>query len=310
MAGGLDVNFENDSDNQPKHKPMREVVHRIDLPLKPGASDEDVFDALLATQPDQLIPWETCVLPSLGLYYGWDEGSVFVRAMTQTAEKVLASPRLAQTGQSIDYMLRECCKFPPDFNPADLLVGDQIFLLYYIRGITFGNDYEFMATCTNCSSISTHNYDLNNLAGSIKFADKNLGSEPFKIVLPYCSEVAGREVYVHVRFMRCSDSANAAARRKVLNKYSKAKDKTSLIDETISDSFDQVIVSVMGSQDQFKKKQFIERLHSRDTSAIREWLKDNTPGVDPTITMNCPSCDQEFTIALPITEHFFRPAKQ
>ena len=50
-------------------------------------------------------------------------------------------------------------------------------------------------------------------------------------------------------------------------------------------------------------------LIGRDTAAIREWLRENTPGIDSTVTITCPSCDTSFTVELPITESFFRPTQ-
>lgn len=282
-------------------------------------TNEQLLQSIIDAPTEKLIPWEDCHLPSKGIYYGWSDGVVQVRAMGQTAEKVLATQRLAQSGQSIDYLFRECCRFPEGFDPVDLLLGDRVFLLYYLRGITHGNIYEFAVTCPNedCRAVSTHSYDLNNLAGTIKWADSSLGQEPFKIVLPYMSKVVGKELYIGVRFLRGYDANDILAKRK-MNKKLQAKPGqskpgarrfTPTIDDSISDNLAKVIVSVMGVEDKFVIKSFVERLHAQDTAEIREWLKDHTPGIDTTVSLTCPECDTEFTVELPITENFFRPSK-
>ena len=71
-----------------------------------------------------------------------------------------------------------------------------------------------------------------------------------------------------------------------------------------------IIVSVMGVTDTFSIRQIVDKLHATDTAAIREWMKENTPGIDNTVTVECPECGQDFTVELPITESFFRPSKQ
>jgi hypothetical protein len=164
------------------HVPMG----NMDDLVRPGGSNEDFLDSILQAPEEKLIPWEECHLPSGGRYYGWQDGTVMVRAMGQTAEKILATDRLQQSGQSIDMLFKECCRFPDGFDPADLLLGDRIFLLYFLRGITHGNLYEFAITCPNsaCEQLSTHTYDLNQLAATIHRGDPKLGAEPFDVELP------------------------------------------------------------------------------------------------------------------------------
>jgi hypothetical protein len=302
---------------------MDASVSDLSRMINSGMSNEELLQQIIQTPADQLIPWEECHLPSRGLYYGWNDGVIMVRAMGQTAEKVLATQRLAQSGQSIDYLFRECCQFPPGFDSADLLLGDRVFLLYYIRGITHGNLYEFAITCPNeaCASMTTHTYDLNELAQTIVWAKPELGTEPFKIRLPYLSKATGRDFYVGVRYLRGADVNDMIAKRKMRKKlFAKPGVKTrglqnnqrqaEVLDDSSTENMSKVIVSVMDVQDPFMIAQFIEKMHAQDTAAVREWLRENTPGIDNTVSVECPNCNQEFTVELPITESFFRPTKQ
>jgi len=306
---------------------MRMEAHPVDLGSVMGKStnNEEFLRQLLELPEEKLIPWEECTLPSKGIYYNWPDGVVMVRAMGQAAEKVLATQRLAQTGQSIDYLFRECCKFPNGFDPADLLLGDRVFLLYYLRGITHGNMYEFMISCPQCESIGTHKYDLNDLATTIKWADASLGKEPFKVVLPYMSKATNREVFVGLRYLRATDANEMISQRKfrkqnfsrpansvrsgaLPSQRMRAKQEATL-DETVTENLEKMIVSVMGVTDLMAIKAFVQKLHSTDTATIREWMRDNSPGIDTTVLITCPSCDHEFRAELPISENFFRPVK-
>ena len=288
---------------------------------RPGTTPEEFLNELLNIPEEQLIPWEECHVPSRGLYYGWPDGVVMVKAMGQAAEKILATQRLAQSGQSIDYLFRSCCKFPDGFDPADLLLGDRVFLLYFLRGITYGNIYEFMLTCPNpdCQASNTHQYDLNELASTIVWSDSALGREPFRVDLPYLSKATGREVWVGVRFLRAVDANDMIAKRKMRKKLfarpggprsrnMQSAQQTQQLDETISENMEKIIVSVMGVADTFQIRNFITRMHSQDTTTVREWLRNHTPGIDNTINIECPDCNNDFTTELPITESFFRPA--
>lgn len=319
-----------------------ETINRMDASINdlsslvgPSTTNEELVARLISLGDDKLIPWEECHLPSKGIYYNWPDGMVMVRAMGQTAEKVLATQRLAQSGQSIDYLFRECIRFPEGFDPVDLLLGDRVFLLYYIRGITHGNMYEFAITCPNtvCNAVTTHSYDLNELSNTIKWAKSELGAEPFRVNLPYMSKALGREFWVGIRHLRGYDANDILAKKKMKKKMfakpgggvktrnpragegmpldtRRQQQQSQALDDSVSENMNKIIVSVMGVTDTFSIRQIVDKLHATDTAAIREWMKENTPGIDNTVTVECPECGQDFTVELPITESFFRPSKQ
>lgn len=312
----------NINDDQPVSLPNKMEAHHGSVEIEnPNMSNEELLDVILNAPSEKLIPWEECTLPSMGYYYGWQDGVVKVRAMGQKAEKILATQRLAASGQSIDYLFRECCKFPENFDPAELLLGDRVFLLYFLRGITHGNMYEFAVECPNpeCGATQTYSYDLNGLAATIKPANRALGKEPFRVVLPYLSQSMGREVWVGVRFLRAYDANDLVARRRNVRKTQKKRGPANVndqarqmveIDNTLDDNLEKLIVNVMGVDDRAKIRQLVNRLHAQDTATIREWVKENTPGIDSTIEIDCQQCGNEFSVELPITDSFFRPSKR
>ncbi len=298
---------------------IRQSVGRIEG-VSQGVSDTDLLDALLNAPAASLIPWETCQLPSQGIYYNWPAGStVEVRAMSQNDEKILANQRLAKSNQSIEALFRACCRFPENFDPIDLLIGDRTFLLYYLRGITHGHEYEFVMTCPNqtCGKVSTHCYDLNLLIQTVRVADHSLGAEPFIIELPHLSATVKRSFTVGLRFLRAGDINAMAGRYRagqrlqrgqtVRNRQANNGQVPADLDGLITEQLEHAIVSVLGVDDRFKVKQFVERLHATDAGTIRQWLKEHTPGIDTTVDVTCPECEVVSTVELPITESFFRP---
>lgn len=316
-----------DGSNTPLPEQPLDKVSGVNLGLKhvdlksiiaPTDSNEQILDKLLNLAPDSLIPWETCVLPSRGLYYSWGTDRIKIRAMNLVAEKYLATQRLAQTGENIDYVLRHCCEFPSGFDVNDLLIGDKTFILYYLRGITYGNMYEFLATCNNCSSVDTYKYDINELAQTITYAKQELGQEPFKLVLPYISSATGKDIFINIRFMRSHDLRFIMSKRRTLGRaFNEAHSADPRVqnkraadaDTDITENLERIIVSVMGVSDPYTISKFVSQLHAHDTAYIREWLKDNTPGINSRVDMLCKKCSAKFTIELPLTESFFRPAK-
>lgn len=281
------------------------------LDIDTKSSDSDVLDALINAPKDKLIPWESCVLPSHGAYYDGriPGGKVEVRAMGIQAEKVLATQRLAQSGESIDWLFKECVRFPdPEFDPLDLLVGDRVFLLFYLRGITHGNFYEFLVQCSdeNCKHKCACEYDLNTIADTLTTPNYEIGDEPFKVVLPYFSKIVERDVWVKVRLLRGRDMQRMMQK----HKFSKRAGIATTIDQTVEENLSMVIVEAMGSKEPYKISSFIEKMHSLDTATVREFLRENTPGIDATIEVQCDECGNTMKTELPVTETFFRPSKQ
>lgn len=279
-------------------------------PVDPVKGPQDILDQVLQLQTDQMMPWEEVVLPSQGVYYDGavPDGRVKIRPMGLDAEKILATQRLAQSGKSIEWLFRKCIQFDNKFDPVNLLVGDRVFLLYYLRGITFGNDYEFIVKCTNeeCGKSNTQTYNLNDLQNTIIRPDRSLGTEPFKVALPHLSKITNSDFWVKVRLMRGYDLQSIMNNRKVAKKIGGGR-TVDTIDDTLEDNLNMLIVEAMGSNDRSKIKTLVSKMHSTDTSAIREFLRKYSPGIDATIDISCSECSNEMKMELPITESFFRP---
>lgn len=293
---------------------------------------EEILDQVLNQKDEELLPWETVVLPSKGLYYDGQipNGAVEARPMGLYADKVLTTQRLVKTGQAIDYIFKHCVRLPDGVDQLELLASDRIFLLYYLRGITHGNEYEFVLQCPYCDQKSQHEYDLNDLWETKQGPPLDENGvplqEPFKVVLPYLSERTGQEFWVKVRFMRGRDSMDMlganmpkadglprrARNRKKRGKYTydPIKERTEDLDETLEKNINRIIVEAMGSDDSNKIKKLVDNMHSKDIAAITDFLRDNSPGIDTAIETDCPSCQAIISAPLPITETFFRPEKR
>jgi hypothetical protein len=291
-------------------------------------TDKETLDFILSKNENELVPWETMTLPSEGAYYDGQipGGVVKVRPMGIFAEKALTTMRLAKTGEALDMIFENCVQYPnAGFNPQNLVVGDSTFLLFYLRGITFGNMYEFIVRCTNpeCGHAMTKTFDLNTLQATIKKPISEGGKfvdEPFEHELPYLSKTMGKSVKVKIRLMRRYDMRDIMVSKKIQGRllsptnvqatslskgFQKAVVKQSMND-MVEKNLRLVVVEAMGEKDRFKIDNLVARLTSTDTSSIRDKLDKMSPGIDTTVTVMCDECDNEMKVPLPITESFFR----
>jgi hypothetical protein len=291
----------------------------------PSGDPEKLLDQVLSKNPDSLLPWEDCQLPSRGVYYGGaiPEGMIKVRPMGITVDKILATQRLARSGQALDMIFRHCVQLPNGFDHLDLLDGDRSFLLYYLRGVTHGNEYEFMVKCTdpNCGQTSIQEYDLNQLYETARGPDPELGAEPFIVKLPFLSRELGTDFWVKIRYLRGRDTlamlgSRQAQKQKMgprnyipQDEYEGAvKREGETLNQTLERNLNLVIEEAMGSRNRDKIKQLVDRLHSSDVAVIRDIL-NKAPGINTLIETDCEECGQTMLIDLPITDQFFRPKK-
>lgn len=292
--------------------------------IPPGASDEEVAEILARTSNEEYNPFHKVQIPSLGKYYGWPTGYVEVRAMDQEADKVLATEQLVKSGQAIDMILSKFVRLPGGMDVLDLINGDRVYLLYYLRGHSHGPKYEFIATCSECNHSGPYVYDLVQLQETVVWYNPDLGPEPFKIVLPIFSKVIGREAYVQIRWPRGRDTQELVASMRLKNKIQagtavasnrrnrrkqavkQSVDNPKALNDAVTDNLESLIVSFMGNTDRMVIKQNVEKMHQTDTATIRKWINDNIPGPDTSIELKCSSCEATMSIPLPITESFFR----
>lgn len=307
MSDKKEINIDDLEDNE-INRNIRMNSNPKEVNNDKNLSDSDILDKIINTSDEELMPWEDITLPSLGLYYDGEipNGAVKVKPMGLKEEKILSTQRLVKSGQALDLLFKNCVRFPnQNFDNVNLLIGDRNFLMYYIRGITFGNNYEFTVKCRNkdCGKMITSSYDLNRLASTIRWGKNDL-KEPFKISLPYLSTITGRDFYVKVRFLRGYDT-------KVMMRDAEIQESirdgnTITINDALEKHLSLIIVEAMGESDYNKISALVNKLHSRDSSVIRNFVNNNDPGVDTMIEIQCPHCKEIHKMELPITETFFR----
>ena len=110
--------------------------------LKPAEAKARNKNRYNFTEPE-LIP-----LPSGGiLYQGITtdqevlKGFIRMRQMTIKEEEVLSTSRFAKTGSTTRMVISRCIE--SDIDAKDILLFDSNFLLFYLRKISYGDDYSF-----------------------------------------------------------------------------------------------------------------------------------------------------------------------
>ncbi len=256
------------------------------------------LDELLAGIKDQVHRYEEKTLPSRGKFYDGtvapSNGVIHVRCMTGEEEQILATPRYIKKGQAINMIFKNCVREP--IIPEKLLTMDRTWLLIFLRGISYGPDYEVEVRCTECGTKFPSNIDLDTDL-QVNYCKNDYGPENLKDVLPK----SGYSISYRLPTGK-DENMIQDYRDKRIKKN--ADDES---DDTWNYRASLLINDIEGMAEKDALQVLIRRLPIQDVSYIRTLLNDQSFGVDTKVEIACPSCSEGFKVEMPMDTNFFFP---
>lgn len=247
------------------------------------------------------IPVETIPLPSAGRVYPahhplHGRETVDIKAMTAREEDILTSPAYLKKGTVISELIKSCLT-DKSINPVDMLTGDRNALMVAIRITGYGPDYDAELECNECSNKAPRNFNLGELPlKRLEISPVQEGLNLFEFVLPYSKKS------VRFRFLTGRDEEeilHTAEKQKKLGLQGNSSVTTNLLYS---------IVSVDGIEDRGKIANFVRMMPARDSLALRNYIRDNEPGITMKQDVTCPSCGHTEEVSMPIGVSFLWPA--
>lgn len=254
------------------------------------------LQSLLATLRSQSANFEEIKLPSLGRFYDGSDGPangiLHIRPMTGEEEEILATQRFVKRGKAINMIFSKCME--ETFKPENLLSIDRTFLLIYLRGISYGTEYEVEVKDPETDRKFSTVIDLDSL--NIEFCPENYG--------PVLSDVLPRSGFnVDYRLSRGRDEI-------ALQEYRERKTKQGSEDQT-DDSLifrtAQLVNSIQGVTDKYELQLLIKSLPIQDVSYLRNIISEPPFGIDTKVSIMSPISSDEFEVELPLEANFFFP---
>jgi len=240
-------------------------------------------------------PTETIDLPSGGKLYPEGHplrsGKIDIKYMTAKEEDILTSTNLIQKGVVIDRLM-DSIIVTPGVKSADLFVGDLNAVMVAARILGYGKDYETELPCMQCSTKFPHSVDLTSL--DMTTVENAPEVNEFSATLP-------TGVKVTFKLLTRQDELEIEKEVAALKKFNKSIEG----DTTVRLNY--MITSVNGNSDKKVIRQFSEAMIMRDLRALREEIKRVSPDVNFEVEANCPSCDNEVKVRMPMGVNFFWP---
>ncbi len=281
-------------------------------PVKNARPGDTFYENLQPSQPSTMFlpPAEFIELPSHGLLYHnitddpdiLEKGGIRIRPMTVNEEKILSTTRLVKSGQALDMIFQNVIqskgKNGAPLDASQLLSSDRVFIMLWLRSISYGNEYKFNIQCPSCQQRFEQAVDLSN--HPVKEMDTtNPPREPFTFTLPFANYT------LTYRLPRGVDEIE-------LIKMGNAAKKVNQTDDSIVKRLHSLILKVEKDGQEIPTHQigaFVESMIGGDASAFRQELEKVDAGIEDIKDIACPSCGYEFDSPIPITENFFRSTR-
>lgn len=241
--------------------------------------------------------YEEVTLPSRGKFYDENiappNGVIHIRTMTGEEEHILATPRFLKKGQAINMIFNNCVM--ENIQPEKWLTIDRTYLLIYLRGISYGPEYEVEVKCPSCGARFSTAIDLD--AMTLRFCPEDYVAESLHDVLP----TTGYKFSYRLSTVRDEQAISDYRERRVKEFGDQAADDTwtyraaTLIDQ------------IEGLDTHRELQTLISRLPINDVTYLKNLLNDTPFGVDTKIGIVCPMCAEDFEIELPLEASFFSP---
>jgi len=212
-------------------------------------------------------------LPSLGTsIYGLETPFVHIRPMTFADEKaVLASKKK----QGMNILLSRCIE--EDIDPRTLLLQDKLTILFHLRAISIGENYEFNITCQECDTVNETRVDI------LKSFPCNYAEEPVEKTVRVKLPASGKEVVL----------------KRALS-YELEEDQLRVMNELW-----RYMIEIEGITNAKVRAQVVDYLPRKDIHFMVKEIMMSDIGIDQKFIFICSKCGHEELEELKLTSDFF-----
>jgi hypothetical protein len=244
--------------------------------------------------PDELkVPYDVLELPSQGLLYPNKKSTVKVEYLTAMDETILTSPNLSQNGKFLSVLLDRKVK-DLGFPTEDLLEGDRLAILIWLRSTGYGEIYNQQVYDSNVNDFVTSEINLTDLKQKKLEISPDENSE-FDYLLP------NKKYLVKFKFTTGKDE-------EIIDTIDEDRQKRygSEISERVMIKLEQQVTEINGERDKIKISNILKKLPILDARHLRKYISDNEPGMNLNVKASIPGGGSVDTF-LRFTRDFFWP---
>ena len=272
------------------------------------------------------VQYDVLPLPSNGECYPNKKSRIPVAYMTAMDENIIASPNMYRDGRVIDVILKRKI-LDKSFDVDRMCTGDRDAIALWLRATGYGVDFPIVATNPDTGKQYNVNVDLSafkprefTLKGDENGWFDYVTESGTEIKFTYISKkdedtlrdnIAKSVIDIErANIIRYAGYIKAASVRSALSEEDKqyvddaADDITATVEENVGEeSVDEVFpksiteqmlmytMAVDGNTDPEYIRSYVENMRSKEALAYRNYILQNRPGMDLSITINVPESD-------------------
>lgn len=262
------------------------------------------LQSLLDSVKENTFVYEEIILPSMGKFYdgtnGPTNGKLHIRPMTGAEEQILATQRLVKKGVAINMIFDKCIKESKQYSSEKLLESDRNFLLIYLRGISYGPEYDVEVTCPVTDRVFNYTINLDTDL-SVTRCPEDFGPENLHDTLPSSGLMFTYRLPSGIDNQKIMDHKERNAKFDM----SGQTDDTFLYRTAL-------LINEIGNEnvsitDEKEILILLKNLKIDDVAYLRNVITNEPFGVDTKITITSPYTQTDFVQELPFGTSFFLP---
>lgn len=237
---------------------------------------------------------EKITLPSNGVFYDQDFPiNLVIRSLTTNEEQLLYG---SITETVIDKILSNCIVEPANFPIDELIPADKTFILFKLRILSYGQEYNQTIYCPYCNHEGVAILDLDQLPCDELDEDKI--KLPLKLTLPMSKDVIELKVLTEKDYKTIKERAQKVSKRLSLP-FGQVEHKL---------RFAKQIKSINGEKvDSFLAEKYYGEMHVRDVKYIESALNSLKVGYQGVLEAICPACERDILVPFEMTSEFLNP---
>jgi len=218
--------------------------------------------------PEELrTPYDIIELPSQALLYPNRKSNVKVEYLTARDESIITSPNIVANNKVVDTLLERKVK-DLGFDVTELLEGDRVAILVYLRVTGFGSDYTQLVWNDKKSEYEEGVVDLSSLKPK-KLTIKPDEDNNFDYELPISKKK------IKFRFLNSKDDQEID----IIDEQYMKRNNTEISNRIII-TLERQVVSIDGETDKIKLSSILKNLKIMDSRSLRKYISDIEPGLN------------------------------
>lgn len=241
---------------------------------------------------EMLSPYDIIELPSEGKLYSNNLSKVKIEYLNALDESILTSPNIAKNGKFLDILVKRKTKDLNGLDPLDLLLGDRLAIIVYLRVTGFGPIYNVPIQVDGSDKIIMGEVDLTTIKPkklSINPDEKN----EFEFKLPMSGKV------LKFRLLSGRDEQEIESKDEILSKRNKDG-----VSEMARLRLESMIMEIDGVRDKFKISNMLNKIPLKDSLEFKKYYATIEPGLNMNVEVRVPG-GESITTFLTFGSNFF-----